>query len=186
MLYYLLYISEFRLRDIFSFFSKSDQKHWYLLYLFLFWHRPRCQDECPVGTYGPQCAHKCDCQNGAKCYHINGACLCNEGFKGPSCQDRFCPAGLYGLICDKYCPCKTANTLRCFNTAQHSTNRRRLNTNPWNCRRLCSAMSSSFRTDLFSLHVCTSSVIIRETFTWDLYVFVFSKERLSSACFRVL
>ena len=72
----------------------------------------RCQDECPVGTYGPQCAHKCDCQNGAKCYHINGACLCNEGFKGPSCQDRFCPGGLYGLVCDKYCPCKAANTLR--------------------------------------------------------------------------
>lgn len=79
----------------------------------LFLYHPRCQDECPVGTYGPQCAHKCDCQNGAKCYHINGACLCNEGFKGPSCQDRFCPTGLYGLICDKYCPCKAANTLRC-------------------------------------------------------------------------
>lgn len=72
----------------------------------------RCQEECPVGTYGPKCAHKCDCQNGAKCYHINGACLCNEGFKGPSCQDRFCPAGLYGLGCDKYCPCRTENTLR--------------------------------------------------------------------------
>lgn len=72
----------------------------------------RCRDECPVGTYGPQCAHKCDCQNGAKCYHINGACLCNEGFKGPSCQDRFCPNGIYGLLCDKDCPCKMANTLR--------------------------------------------------------------------------
>lgn len=74
--------------------------------------RCRCQHECPVGTYGPQCAHKCDCQNGAKCYHINGACLCNEGFKGPSCQDRFCPAGLYGLTCDRYCPCKADKTLR--------------------------------------------------------------------------
>lgn len=135
-------------RQPFSF-SMSDHKHSYLLYPFLFWHRPRCQDECPVGTYGPQCAHKCDCQNGAKCYHINGACLCNEGFKGPSCQDRFCPAGLYGLICDKYCPCKTANTLRCFNSVQHSTSRRRLCMNPWNCLRLCSAMSSSFCADPF-------------------------------------
>ncbi|MEQ2224315.1 hypothetical protein ILYODFUR_006217, partial [Ilyodon furcidens] len=72
-----------------------------------------CHEECPVGTYGPQCAHKCDCLNRAKCYHINGACLCNEGFKGPSCQDRFCPAGLYGLLCDKYCPCKADNTLSC-------------------------------------------------------------------------
>lgn len=93
----------------------------------------RCQDECPVGTYGPQCAHKCDCQNGAKCYHINGACLCNEGFKGPSCQDRFCPTGLYGLICDKYCPCKAANTLRCcaLYTVHHS-------------RRLCLTCCSLF------------------------------------------
>uniref|UniRef100_A0A3B4EZI5 Multiple EGF like domains 11 n=1 Tax=Pundamilia nyererei TaxID=303518 RepID=A0A3B4EZI5_9CICH len=71
-----------------------------------------------VGTYGPQCAHKCDCQNRAKCYHINGACLCNEGFKGPSCQDRFCPTGLYGLICDKYCPCIHTNTLRYWIIAQ--------------------------------------------------------------------
>lgn len=65
-----------------------------------------------MGTYGPQCAHKCDCQNGAKCYHINGACLCNDGFKGPSCEDRFCPAGQYGLLCDRYCPCRMENTLR--------------------------------------------------------------------------
>ncbi|KAL0168007.1 hypothetical protein M9458_036229, partial [Cirrhinus mrigala] len=61
-----------------------------------------CQEECPVGTYGPQCALHCDCQNGAKCYHINGACLCDTGF---------CPPGLYGLICDKYCPCNATNTL---------------------------------------------------------------------------
>lgn len=93
--------------------SDLDKHDFLTLSPFLSSHQPRCQDECPVGTYGPQCAHKCDCQNGAKCYHINGACLCNEGFKGPSCQDRFCPPGLYGLICDKYCPCKADNTLRC-------------------------------------------------------------------------
>ncbi|KAG7250806.1 hypothetical protein CRUP_034864, partial [Coryphaenoides rupestris] len=57
--------------------------------------------------------HRCDCQNGAKCYHINGACLCDTGFKGPNCQERFCPPGLYGLICDKYCPCEAANTVSC-------------------------------------------------------------------------
>ena len=65
-----------------------------------------------MGSYGPQCALRCGCQNGGKCYHINGAGLCDTGFKGPHCQERFCPPGLYGLICDKYCPCNATNTLR--------------------------------------------------------------------------
>lgn len=73
---------------------------------------PRCQDDCPVGSFGPQCNQTCECQNGAKCHHINGACLCETGFKGPNCQERFCPSGLYGLICDKICPCNTTNTVR--------------------------------------------------------------------------
>ncbi|XP_028305218.1 multiple epidermal growth factor-like domains protein 10 isoform X6 [Gouania willdenowi] len=73
----------------------------------------RCQDDCPVGTYGPQCNQRCECQNGAKCHHINGACLCETGFKGLNCQERFCPPGLYGLICDKYCPCNSTYTVSC-------------------------------------------------------------------------
>ena len=72
----------------------------------------RCQEDCPVGSFGPQCNQTCACQNGAKCHHINGACLCETGFKGPNCQERFCPPGLYGFICDKYCPCNTTNTVR--------------------------------------------------------------------------
>ncbi|CAH2274463.1 multiple epidermal growth factor-like domains 11 [Pelobates cultripes] len=75
--------------------------------------KARCQEECPVGTYGFQCAERCDCQNGAKCYHINGACLCEPGFKGIFCEDRVCPEGLYGLKCNKNCPCNLTNTRGC-------------------------------------------------------------------------
>ncbi|CAM2098950.1 unnamed protein product [Caretta caretta] len=73
----------------------------------------RCQEECPIGTYGFQCTQKCDCQNGAKCYHVNGACMCDPGFKGIRCQERMCPEGLYGLKCHKKCPCNITNTLSC-------------------------------------------------------------------------
>ncbi|PIO38151.1 hypothetical protein AB205_0180310, partial [Aquarana catesbeiana] len=71
-----------------------------------------CQEECPIGTYGYQCAERCDCQNGAKCYHINGACLCEPGFKGILCEERVCAEGLYGLKCNKNCPCNLTNTRR--------------------------------------------------------------------------
>ncbi|KAF2973930.1 hypothetical protein EK904_001789 [Melospiza melodia maxima] len=73
----------------------------------------RCQEECPIGTYGFQCAHACACQNGAKCYHVNGACICDPGFKGIHCQDRMCPEGFYGLKCNRRCPCNITNTLSC-------------------------------------------------------------------------
>ncbi|KAK4820737.1 hypothetical protein QYF61_004418, partial [Mycteria americana] len=73
----------------------------------------RCQEECPIGTYGFQCTQRCDCQNGAKCYHVNGACMCDPGFKGIYCQERMCPEGFYGLKCNKRCPCNITNTLSC-------------------------------------------------------------------------
>uniref|UniRef100_A0ACB8E4S6 Uncharacterized protein n=1 Tax=Sphaerodactylus townsendi TaxID=933632 RepID=A0ACB8E4S6_9SAUR len=69
-----------------------------------------CQEECPIGTFGFQCSQKCDCENRAKCYHINGACLCDPGFKGIHCQERMCPEGFYGLKCNRRCPCRAVNT----------------------------------------------------------------------------
>ncbi|ETE62787.1 Multiple epidermal growth factor-like domains protein 10, partial [Ophiophagus hannah] len=72
----------------------------------------RCQEECPVGTFGFQCMEKCNCENRAKCYHVNGACLCDLGFKGIHCQERICPEGYYGLKCNKRCPCHATNTVR--------------------------------------------------------------------------
>lgn len=72
----------------------------------------RCQDECPVGTYGLQCAETCQCMNGGKCYHISGACLCEQGYTGEHCETRLCTDGVYGLKCDKKCPCHLPNTRR--------------------------------------------------------------------------
>ncbi len=76
----------------------------------LFW---RCNEECPVGTYGEDCKDVCDCANGARCYNIHGGCLCEPGFKGPRCDHRMCPDGIYGMHCEQRCLCNSQNTLRC-------------------------------------------------------------------------
>lgn len=72
----------------------------------------RCQDECPVGTYGAGCAKTCACKNNGKCYHTNGVCVCEPGYTGEICDVRLCPEGRYGLRCDRKCPCSAQNTLR--------------------------------------------------------------------------
>lgn len=70
----------------------------------------RCQDQCPVGTYGAGCAKTCRCKNNSKCYHTNGMCLCEPGYTGETCDVRLCPEGHYGLRCDRKCPCYAQNT----------------------------------------------------------------------------
>ena len=85
-------------------------RHWLTLHSHLL--HDRCQDECPVGTYGVHCAETCQCVNGGKCYHVSGSCLCEAGFSGDRCDARLCPEGLYGIRCDKRCPCHVDNTLR--------------------------------------------------------------------------
>lgn len=82
------------------------------LFCFVFFSPDRCQDECPVGSYGLRCAETCKCVNGGKCYHISGACLCEPGYTGQHCETRLCPEGVYGLKCDKKCPCHMPNTWR--------------------------------------------------------------------------
>lgn len=74
----------------------------------------RCQDECPVGTFGIQCAEICQCMNGGKCYHISGECLCEPGYTGVHCETRLCAEVVYGLKCNKRCPCHLPNTYRYF------------------------------------------------------------------------
>lgn len=60
--------------------------------------------ECDARYYGPGCESKCDCQNGAACDHVSGACTCTEGWRGLSC-DKPCPNGFYGLDCTNRCMC---------------------------------------------------------------------------------
>lgn len=73
---------------------------------------PRCQEECPVGRFGQDCAETCDCALGARCFPANGACLCEHGFTGHRCAERLCPDGLYGLSCQEPCTCDPEHSLR--------------------------------------------------------------------------
>ena len=72
----------------------------------------RCNEECAVGTYGQDCKGVCDCANGARCYNIDGGCLCEPGFSGPQCRDRMCAHGKYGMHCERTCLCQDKHTLR--------------------------------------------------------------------------
>lgn len=72
----------------------------------------RCREECPVGHFGQDCAEKCDCTQGARCFPANGACLCEHGFTGDRCTERLCPDGLYGLSCQEPCTCDPEHSLR--------------------------------------------------------------------------
>lgn len=72
----------------------------------------RCQEECPFGTFGFLCSQRCDCHNGGQCSPATGACECEPGYKGPSCQERLCPEGLHGPGCTLPCPCDAENTIR--------------------------------------------------------------------------
>lgn len=51
-----------------------------------------CEHPCVDGTYGPRCALKCMCENGAECHHITGQCQCAPGWTGTSCNVP-CPDG---------------------------------------------------------------------------------------------
>lgn len=72
----------------------------------------RCNEECAAGSYGQDCKSVCDCANGARCYNIDGGCLCEPGFSGPHCRDRMCAPGKYGMHCERTCLCQDKHTLR--------------------------------------------------------------------------
>lgn len=83
-----------------------------LFYLSIQLSASRCNEECAVGSYGQDCKGVCDCANGARCYNIDGGCLCEPGFSGPQCRDRMCPHGKYGMHCERMCLCQDKHTLR--------------------------------------------------------------------------
>ena len=72
----------------------------------------RCNEDCAAGSYGQDCKGVCDCANGARCYNIDGACLCEPGFSGPHCRDRMCAPRTYGMHCERTCLCQEKHTLR--------------------------------------------------------------------------
>lgn len=42
--------------------------------------------ECPSGSHGYKCLEDCQCQNGALCDPVNGACSCTAGWQGTFCE----------------------------------------------------------------------------------------------------
>lgn len=40
----------------------------------------RCDEPCPDGTHGQNCASSCRCQNGGTCSPIDGKCFCTSGW----------------------------------------------------------------------------------------------------------
>ncbi|TRY89679.1 hypothetical protein DNTS_011616 [Danionella cerebrum] len=67
--------------------------------------------ECPEGLYGVQCRQVCECEKGAVCDPVNGACHCTAGRVGEHCEKILiiqrvgCPIGFYGLECVQMCQC---------------------------------------------------------------------------------
>ena len=52
-----------------------------------------------MGSYGMNCAFKCDCKGGEPCDPITGACQCQAGITGAKC-DQKCDPGFFGEDCE--------------------------------------------------------------------------------------
>ncbi|KAB1251081.1 N-acetylglucosamine-1-phosphodiester alpha-N-acetylglucosaminidase, partial [Camelus dromedarius] len=60
---------------------------------------------CTNGSFGEECAKKCQCHNGATCDPVQGTCTCPPGFTGDTCVQE-CPLGWYGPGCQSPCKCE--------------------------------------------------------------------------------
>ncbi|KAB1277725.1 Multiple epidermal growth factor-like domains protein 11 [Camelus dromedarius] len=56
-------------------------------------------------TTGPPLQTRCQCQNGALCNPITGACVCAAGFRGWRCEE-LCAPGTHGKGCQLPCQCR--------------------------------------------------------------------------------
>ncbi|KTF79061.1 hypothetical protein cypCar_00024068 [Cyprinus carpio] len=64
---------------------------------------------CDGDHWGPHCSSRCQCQNGALCNPITGACLCAAGYRGWRCED-LCERSTYGHGCQQRCLCQNNAT----------------------------------------------------------------------------
>lgn len=64
---------------------------------------------CESDYWGPHCSNRCQCQNGAKCNPITGACVCTDGYQGWRCEEP-CEHGYYGKVCQLTCQCLNGAT----------------------------------------------------------------------------
>ena len=44
--------------------------------------------ECDMGNFGQNCSETCSihCQEPEQCYHVDGSCMCQPGWKGKDCK----------------------------------------------------------------------------------------------------
>ncbi|XP_077983222.1 tryptase beta-2-like [Glandiceps talaboti] len=54
------------------------------------WTGLKCNQVCPVGSYGRACSMECDCLNEhtRSCNPIDGTCLCKSKWTGYTCKDK--------------------------------------------------------------------------------------------------
>ncbi|XP_072798364.1 N-acetylglucosamine-1-phosphodiester alpha-N-acetylglucosaminidase isoform X2 [Vicugna pacos] len=69
------------------------------------WTGSNCSEACTNGSFGEECAKKCQCHNGATCDPVQGTCTCPPGFTGDTCVQE-CPLGWYGPGCQSPCKCQ--------------------------------------------------------------------------------
>ena len=50
------------------------------------------------------------CENGGKCDHVSGACMCTAGWRSMHCS-KPCPNGFFGQDCRGVCSCE--NSAKC-------------------------------------------------------------------------
>ncbi|XP_036787659.2 N-acetylglucosamine-1-phosphodiester alpha-N-acetylglucosaminidase isoform X1 [Manis pentadactyla] len=69
------------------------------------WTGSSCSEACTNGSFGEDCARRCQCQNGAACDPAQGTCTCPPGFTGDTCAQE-CPFGWHGPGCQQPCECE--------------------------------------------------------------------------------
>uniref|UniRef100_A0A8C6AFM2 Scavenger receptor class F member 1 n=1 Tax=Marmota marmota marmota TaxID=9994 RepID=A0A8C6AFM2_MARMA len=68
------------------------------------WLGPRCEDSCPMGTFGEGCGSTCPTCIQGSCDAVTGECVCSAGYWGTSCNSS-CPSGFHGNNCSIPCQC---------------------------------------------------------------------------------